>query len=875
MAAWQYDAEGNLLSDGTRQYRYDQGNRLTEVRDAGGGAVLAAHAHDAAGRRARLEVPGGAADGTDRVEHHAHAPRGDVLLVADAGGAVLNAHLHGPRPLEALAEGRPAAARAALADLAASYDWSGDDPSLPAPPADDAGARALADAAAARGLAWTLAGHDGGVRDVLDAAGEPLRHLRYGPFGVVLGGGEPDPELPEADPLPRHGYTGHAQEWHTADAAGAGGLVFMNARFYDPATGRFLNQDPLGFGGGPDNLYSYAGNDPVNHVDPTGEFLFPLLAAATPYLLTAGAVATAGAGALAVAANNSDSFAGFLADMGGDLADFFGVDDFTLPLGFASVSFGRAEDGSQYFGFGGMISINGFGVGLNTLVTEDARGTRDSNVGASVGFTAAEGVGLSVGVGPGGDFTAGLSLGPKGSPITAGPTATYGQTGFRPGVGVNARLPVSPLTMNGGYAPTLDLSGGFVYGDDTGLTPYGSVGVGFARRETASYVDANGDDRTVSHWVAATELPSYSWSKVEGQPTRTSLSWNPFAAKARLDRAADRVRREHPTRYRENAAKELDRWLAGRNLGYDPDDPAKLGLRQEMVEDFAVRYSKDLDRVRRVVDDFDDRVSVMLERRRELLMAGELAPEEVDRKMAMIQAQVAVAMPRGGDWEPSRAAARAATRPTSRPAAGPAERSAFDRFLIGADAVADAAFTAAGAAWNAPNTVLLGGGFTLAGAALDVADPILPGHFGGTMRPHFANGGIEVENNPLMGNSGGLTLGNVMSYGVDSYTTRFRFHERQHVPQGYLFGPGYLGLHAAGWALALPASLVDVVQGDYWEKDAQGNYLRYPNGNRVPVYDSPVHRPINPGEWGPEFSYEPFPGYSQWPVLALDAFSPD
>ena len=528
---WSYDAEGNLLSDGVRSYAYDQGSRLVRVGPAG--SPVAAHAHDAAGRRARLTVPGGNADGTDRVEHHAHDAAGNVLLAYDGDGVVLNAHLHGPRPLEALAESRPGAAAAALGDLAASYDWGDDDPSLPAPPPGDQ-AQALADAAAARGLAWTLAGHDGSVRDVLDARGQPLRHLRYGPFGRVLAGAGPDADLPEANPRPRHGYTGHAQEWHTADAAGAGGLVFMNARFYDPATGRFLNQDPLGFGGGPDNLYSYAGNDPVNHVDPTGEFLFPLLAAATPYLLTAGAVATAGAGALAVAANNSDSFAGFLADMGGDLADFFGVDDFTLPLGFASVSFGRAEDGSQYFGFGGMISINGFGVGLNTLVTEDARGTRDSNVGASLGVQVTDYIGLRVGVSPGGEFSGGLDFGPEGSLVTAGPTATYGQTGFRPGVGVNAKLPITPLEMGNGYAPAIDFGGGFVYGDDSGLTPYGTVGVGFARRDTIS--DSLTGKRTKSHWMAATELPTYSWTKAEGQPTRTSLSWNPFSFVRRAER---------------------------------------------------------------------------------------------------------------------------------------------------------------------------------------------------------------------------------------------------------------------------------------------------------------------------------------------------
>ena len=43
-------------------------------------------------------------------------------------------------------------------------------------------------------------------------------------------------------------------------------LYHIRARFYDPATGRFINPDPIRFKGGW-NLYAYAGNDPLNFVD--------------------------------------------------------------------------------------------------------------------------------------------------------------------------------------------------------------------------------------------------------------------------------------------------------------------------------------------------------------------------------------------------------------------------------------------------------------------------------------------------------------------------------------------------------------------------------------------------------------------------------
>ena len=48
-----------------------------------------------------------------------------------------------------------------------------------------------------------------------------------------------------------------------------GGFTYLRNRWYDPATGRFLTQDPIGLAGGV-NLYAYAGNDPVAYSDPFG-----------------------------------------------------------------------------------------------------------------------------------------------------------------------------------------------------------------------------------------------------------------------------------------------------------------------------------------------------------------------------------------------------------------------------------------------------------------------------------------------------------------------------------------------------------------------------------------------------------------------------
>ena len=46
------------------------------------------------------------------------------------------------------------------------------------------------------------------------------------------------------------------------------GLIYLRARWYDPATGQFLTRDPLL--ATTMEPYRYAGNDPINFGDPTG-----------------------------------------------------------------------------------------------------------------------------------------------------------------------------------------------------------------------------------------------------------------------------------------------------------------------------------------------------------------------------------------------------------------------------------------------------------------------------------------------------------------------------------------------------------------------------------------------------------------------------
>ncbi|MGC1647528.1 MAG: RHS repeat-associated core domain-containing protein [Candidatus Sulfotelmatobacter sp.] len=48
------------------------------------------------------------------------------------------------------------------------------------------------------------------------------------------------------------------------------GVYEYRARYYDQNVGRFISEDPLGFGGGKPNLYAYVGNNPTDFIDPFG-----------------------------------------------------------------------------------------------------------------------------------------------------------------------------------------------------------------------------------------------------------------------------------------------------------------------------------------------------------------------------------------------------------------------------------------------------------------------------------------------------------------------------------------------------------------------------------------------------------------------------
>ncbi len=110
-----------------------------------------------------------------------------------------------------------------------------------------------------QGVELLVGDHLGSTTVSYAADGSDTRRQYYNPWGQVR---HSDPTVVETD----IGYTGQRSDTST-------GLMFYNARYYDPAMGRFISADTII----PDpmdpqdlNRYSYVRNNPAKYTDPTG-----------------------------------------------------------------------------------------------------------------------------------------------------------------------------------------------------------------------------------------------------------------------------------------------------------------------------------------------------------------------------------------------------------------------------------------------------------------------------------------------------------------------------------------------------------------------------------------------------------------------------
>ena len=94
-----------------------------------------------------------------------------------------------------------------------------------------------------------------------DERGNVIWREEYSPYGSKI-------LNQDASSDNTRGYTGHVHDSET-------GLIYMQARYYDPTIGRFMSIDPVEFKSDNPlsfNRYAYANNNPYIFTDPNGEY---------------------------------------------------------------------------------------------------------------------------------------------------------------------------------------------------------------------------------------------------------------------------------------------------------------------------------------------------------------------------------------------------------------------------------------------------------------------------------------------------------------------------------------------------------------------------------------------------------------------------
>jgi RHS repeat-associated protein len=100
---------------------------------------------------------------------------------------------------------------------------------------------------------WYLTDHLNSVRAVLNSDGSVNASVAYDAYDNLTTAAAPG----------LYDWTGREFDVET-------GLQYNRVRYYDPGTGRWISQDPMGFDAGDSNLYRYVNNRPATEADPSG-----------------------------------------------------------------------------------------------------------------------------------------------------------------------------------------------------------------------------------------------------------------------------------------------------------------------------------------------------------------------------------------------------------------------------------------------------------------------------------------------------------------------------------------------------------------------------------------------------------------------------
>jgi RHS repeat-associated protein len=232
-----YDEDGNLLADGSSSYAWNDRGQLTGVT---AGESTSTYAYDPFGRRLSKVL------GTEETSFLYDAQN----VVRETTGGVTASLINGPGLDERFARTLGASTSSYLTN-GPGGNGEGDAPTGPGATASPGGAGLVGG-----GALDGRSGNRGPVPTTVALAngtGEPTVSYTYEPFGSATG------SEPSTNPF---GFTGREAE--------SNGLQFNRARYYSPTEARFISRDPLGIEGSGQNLYGYAGEDPMNRSDATG-----------------------------------------------------------------------------------------------------------------------------------------------------------------------------------------------------------------------------------------------------------------------------------------------------------------------------------------------------------------------------------------------------------------------------------------------------------------------------------------------------------------------------------------------------------------------------------------------------------------------------
>jgi RHS repeat-associated protein len=219
-----YDAEGNLIqkvnSTATWTYGYDNLDRLVSVQEVTttGTQLQVTYVYDIFNNRVE-EDKWKASTGTTATLRHAFDDQGNIWADVTTTGMLLARYVYGDG-------------------------------------VDQIWARAIPSGLTNAGVTWYITDRLGSVRDLMDNSGTIQDHIDYDGFGKVS---ETNSSFGDS-----RKFTGREFDYDT-------GLQYNRARYYDPATGRWVSEDPMGFGAGDGNLYRYISNQSTNATDPNGE----------------------------------------------------------------------------------------------------------------------------------------------------------------------------------------------------------------------------------------------------------------------------------------------------------------------------------------------------------------------------------------------------------------------------------------------------------------------------------------------------------------------------------------------------------------------------------------------------------------------------